>query len=223
MNHLIIGAGEVGTALYEVLSECGDPVHIRDIDYVCGNADVLHICIPWSATFVEEVNNYIVEHGADLVVVHSTVPVGTCDPHRWVHSPVRGKHPHLAEGLRTFAKHFGGLRAPEAAKAFDAMQIPTVLHSLARDTEAGKLWELIQYGVQIQVEKQIHAWCEDHDVDFAVVYTAMAASYNDGWEQLGQPEYVRPILEHVPGPIGGHCIRQNAALIDHPLARLVAE
>lgn len=223
MNHLVIGAGEVGFALYEVLQDCGDRVHLRDVEPADVDADVLHICFPWSDSFVASVEAYVREHTADLVVVHSTVPVGTCDPHGWVHSPVRGRHPHLVDGLRTFMKHFGGVRASEAAKPFDSVQVPTMLHSRAAETEAGKLWELVQYGVQIRVQKAIHAWCEDHDVDFDVVYTAMALSYNEGWEQLGHREFVRPILEHVPGPIGGHCVVQNSRLLDHPLARLVDE
>lgn len=219
----MVGAGEVGRALHDVLSDSGEEIAIRDLDAVAGVFDVLHICFPWSVTFVEAVAGYVAEHDADLVVVHSTVPVGTCDRRGWVHSPVRGRHPDLAAGLRRFTKHFGGDRAPEAAKCFDAMQIPTMLHSRARDTEAGKLWELVQYGVQIQVEKAIHAWCEDNDVDFGVTYTAMAQTYNEGWEQVGHPEFVRPVLEHMPGPIGGHCVRENARLLDHPLAELVAE
>lgn len=223
MNHLVIGAGEVGLAVFEVLQDCGDPVNIRDVPPADVSADALHVCFPWSDTFAASVRGYIEEHVADLVVVHSTVPVGTCDPYGWVHSPVRGRHPHLVEGLRSFTKHFGGSRATEAAKAFDAVQIPTMLHSRAVETEAGKLWELIQYGVQIRVEKQIHAWCEETGVDFDVVYTQMAHTYNDGWEQLDHPEFVRPVLAHLPGPIGGHCVAQNSRMLDHPLARLVGE
>src|SRR5690606_40778498 len=53
----------------------------------------------------EHVQRYAAEHGAELVVVHSTVPVGTCDANGWVHSPVRGRHPNLVGGLRKFVKH----------------------------------------------------------------------------------------------------------------------
>jgi hypothetical protein len=222
VNHLIVGAGEVGRALAAVLADCGDPVAIRDLDRFDAVADVLHVCIPWTDDFPSIVARYHDEHHADLVVVHSTVPVGTCDANDWVHSPVRGRHPHLVDGLRAFVKHFGGRRASEAAKAFDAAQIDTMLHSRARDTEAGKLWELVQYGVQIRVEKAIHDWCAENAADFDVVYTAMARTYNEGWDRLGFGEFVRPVLTHEPGPIGGHCVRQNASLIDHPLARLVA-
>lgn len=222
MRHLVAGAGEVGTALAQVLRDGHADVTVRDIDAVECRVDVLHVCFPWSATFVDDVTRYATEHHAGLVIVHSTVPVGTCDRNGWVHSPVRGSHPDLAAGIATFTKHFGGSRAVEAAAIFTQLGVSVAVHERAADCEAGKLWELIQFGVQIRVEKAIHEWCADHGLDFDVVYTQMAESYNDGWTCLGHRRFVRPVLTHVPGPIGGHCVTQNASLIDHPLAEMVA-
>src|SRR5690606_41264469 len=103
-RHLVIGAGEVGTALHTVLNT-RDVCEIRDVDPIDYRADVIHIAFPWSDAFVEHVQRYAAEHGAELVVVHSTVPVGTCDANGWVHSPVRGRHTNLVGGLRKFVKH----------------------------------------------------------------------------------------------------------------------
>jgi hypothetical protein len=222
VKHLVIGAGEVGTALHAVLSRAHDTT-LRDVEPVTVGADVLHVCFPWSAQFVEHVRRYRVEHGADLVVVHSTVPPGTCDAESWVHSPVRGRHPHLEEGLTAFVKHFGGQGAALAAKPFTGCGVHVELHERAIETEAAKVWELISFGAQVKIEQAIHDWCAERGVDHDTVYRAFAETYNHGYRALGEDRFVRPILEHVPGPIGGHCIRQNAALIDHPLAAWVAE
>lgn len=219
--HVVVGAGEVGQAVAAALAR-GQSVVLRDVDPVECQADVLHVCFPWGPSFVAAVEGYAVEHSAGLVIVHSTVPVGTCDPHGWVHSPVRGSHPRLVDGITTFAKHFGGARALDAARVFEQIGVHAVQHERAADCEAGKLWELIQFGVQIHVEKAIHQWCDDNGLDFDVVYTRMGQTYNDGWSRLGHNEFVRPILRHVPGPIGGHCVVENAGLIDHPLANMVA-
>jgi hypothetical protein len=221
MRHLIVGAGEVGTAVHAVLS-CAHDTLIRDLDPVdVGTVDVLHICFPWSQEFAGQVKEYVAEYRADLVVVHSTVPPGTCDPHAWVHSPIRGRHPRLAESLFAFVKHFGGARAQAAAADFHAAGVRVQAHGLAADTEAGKVWELIQYGLQIRVQKAIHAWCEEHGLDFDTVYTQMARTYNDGYADLGHHQFLRPVLAHIPGPIGGHCVTENAGLINHPLAHMV--
>lgn len=222
MSQLVIGAGEVGTAVHAVLSGTG-PTLIRDVGPVDAKAETLHVCFPWSERFVAEVQRYQAEHSADLVVVHSTVPVGTCDPHGWVHSPVRGRHPDLEAGLLAFTKHFGGNRAKEAAALFEAAEVNVAVHDRAAETEAGKLWELVQFGQQVLIEQQIHAWCTERGIDPDVVYREFADTYNAGYMALGHPEFTRPVLEHMPGRIGGHCVRQCAALLDHPLARMVVE
>lgn len=221
MRHLVVGAGEVGTAVHAVLSRA-HPTQLRDLDPVDATTDVLDVCIPWSEGFVDIVHRYVSDHQASLVVVHSTVPVGTCDAQGWVHSPIRGRHPDLEEGVATFVKHFAGEQAAHAAADWYPLGVPTSVHEKAADTEAGKLWELIQYGVQIRVEKAIHAWCIEHGVDPQVAYTEMAHTYNLGYERLGD-DFVRPVLKHVPGDIGGHCVVPMSRLIDHPLATLVQE
>ena len=218
----MVGAGEVGTAVAAVLSRA-HPTQLRDIEPVEVEADVLDVCIPWSERFVEIVAAYAVQHRVRLVVVHSTVPVGVCDAQGWVHSPIRGRHPDLTEGVATFVKHFGGVGAEEAALAWKDCGVPTAVHPRAAETEAGKLWELVQFGVQVRMEKAIHAWCEEQGLDPEVVYAAFAHTYNAGYEQLGYDHFVRPVLKHMPGPIGGHCVVPMADLLDHPAATIVTE
>lgn len=220
MRHLVVGAGEVGTAVAAVLSRA-HPTTLRDVEPVDVEADVLDVCIPWSEEFVDEVRRYAVLHRARLVVVHSTVPVGVCDAQGWVHSPIRGRHPDLEEGVATFVKHFGGPGAEEASLDWKDCGVPTAVHPRAADTEAGKLWELVQFGLQVRVEKAIHAWCAEQGLDPEVVYTAFAHTYNAGYEQLDHDHFVRPVLKHMPGPIGGHCVLPMAHLLDHPIAEIV--
>lgn len=221
VDHLVIGMGEVGTALLEVLppGAAGRDVESKGRHH----AEILHICFPWSADFLSDVLLYEQVYTPRLVVVHSTVPIGTCDPQGWVHSPIRGRHPELVESIRTFRKIFGGERAEEAATPFRDLGIPTVTTDLAATTEAGKLWELVQFGIQVKVEQAIHEHATSLGLDPEWVYRWFAATYNEGYIDLGDNHFTRPILEHMPGPIGGHCIRQNARLLDHPLARLVRQ
>ena len=217
---VVVGAGQVGAAHANVLTDA----YLRDIEPSGpAHADVLHIAYPWDPAFSDVTRTYQRDYHADLVIVHSTVPVGTCDPDGWVHSPVRGRHPDLTTALKTFVKHVGGAHAAAAAELFADAGIPTHVHPRAADLEAGKLWELVQFGVQVRVCQQIHDWCVEQGVDFDVVYRQMAESYCEGYWRLGQPQFVRPVLEHVPGPIGGHCVVPGAAMLDHPLARMVTD
>lgn len=217
-GHIIIGAGQVGTALAAVL-QATHKVHLIDLDTPDPNVEhpaALHICIPWSDTFTETVKGHQQRHPLASVIVHSTVPIGTCDPHGWTHSPIRGRHPNLEAGIRAFPKHVGGAQAHAVAHTLNRAGIATVTHPRAADTEAGKLWELAQYGIQVRAMRQIHDYCAEHGLDFDVVYGAFAHTYNDGYAQL-EPQFVRPVLDYMPGPLGGHCVGQNAALLGDPL------
>lgn len=220
-SHVVLGAGEVGTAVAEVLASSSTVV-LRDIEPVEVRARVLHVCIPWQSGFVSSVETAADLHGVDLVIVHSTVPVGTCDPRMWVHSPVRGRHPNLTESLRTFTKHFGGVRASDAAKLWASIS-KTAVHDRAAETEAGKLWELAQFGVQVRITQTIHAWCHERGLDPDVVYRQMAETYNDGYAALGEHRFIRPVLDYIPGRIGGHCVTENSYLLDHPISEIVRE
>lgn len=214
MRQIIIGAGEVGKAVFEVLDSAYDDVWLRDIEPSGPTeADVIHVCFGWSVSFIDNVRAYMREYKPSLVIVHSTVAVGTCDHLGVVHSPVRGQHPKLAEGIRRFVKYFGGLEAQRAADIFEKAGVDTRVLPRAAETEAGKLWELTQYGIAIAVEKAIHAYCEERCLDFQTVYTEFAETYNEGYAWLEQPEFIRPVLKHVPGPIGGHCVVPGAKLL----------
>jgi UDP-N-acetyl-D-mannosaminuronate dehydrogenase len=215
LKHCVVGYGEVGSALHLVLGEAvwvskNNPgTYSPKTDKI----DVVHICFPFvnKDDFYAEAKKY--KEIAPLVIVHSSVPVGTCDELEVVHSPIRGVHPNLAEGIRTFVKYFGGNKSISAAKIFEDLGIRVKTYPQAKTTEALKLWDTTQYGILILLEKQIHKWCEDNGIDFDAIYTQANKDYNEGYTKLGRPDVVRPYLKHMPGPIGGHCVLPNAKLL----------
>ena len=221
-NHLVLGYGEVGKAIYEVLSSVYT-THAYDPKYTGlppqNHYNTLHICYPCPdrAEFISKTRAYINRFKPKLVIIHATVPVGTTQKlgDIAVHSPVRGVHPNLAEGIRTFYKYFGGKRAHRAASIFKLIGMPTKTTRYARNTEALKLWDTSQYGVMIMLEKEIHKYCKKHKLDFDLIYTHANQTYNMGYTVLDRFEVVRPYLKHMPGKIGGHCVLPNAKLLDN--------
>lgn len=218
---LVIGnKGEIGSAIQEVLG-C-DGVDINDGSTM--PYDVLHICIPYSDRFLDIVNEYAVWYKPSLIVIHSTVPIGTTDQiENAVHSPVRGVHPNLVKGIQTFVKYFGGEKAEEAAKLFEDKGVKTQIVKDARTSEAIKLFDTTQYGLQIMIEKEIYKYCQDNNLDFEAVYRDANRTYNEGYIKLKKPEVVRPWLKQVDGTIGGHCVLPNLELFDWWLADLLKE
>ncbi len=223
-NQVVVGLGEVGTALREVLVCDGhDPFKKA---YASGHYDVMHVAFPYNQAvhdFKATVDGYKKIFTPDLVIVHSTVPIGTSREVGAVHSPIRGVHPHIAKGIRTFVKCFGGERAEEAALIFQKLGIKTYCTDLPENTEAGKLWDTTQYGIFILLNKEIYAFCEKHRLDPEVVYAMFNATYNDGYAELGRHEVLRPYLKNTPGPIGGHCVVPNARLLESPSAKRIIE
>lgn len=218
MKHLVVGCGEVGKALMEVL-QC--PGYDPQAGYVHTDVgcDVLNVCIPYSENFIRFVHDYQRLCRPTFVVIHSTVPIGTSDSLQAHHSPIRGKHPHLASSIRTFRKYVGGPSAQILCEEFSRFGIEAIACPSARDTEAGKLLDLMQYGASVLLEKEIHEFCEKNGLDFDIAYRHFNETYNAGYAAMGDEQFIRPVLRHQEGPIGGHCVAQNMKWVDSDTAR----
>ncbi len=216
-KNLIIGYGEVGRALHKII---GGDIHdpMKQL-FANGKYDVMHVCIPFFDNFVGEMRQYKRLFKPNLVIIHSTVPIGTSKRLGAVHSPIRGVHPQLEKGIRTFVKYFGGKEAKKAANLFKKYGILVKVVQKSETTEAAKLWDTTQYGSFILLNKEIKTWCEKNMVDFDIVYRDFNETYNIGYSKLGMSHVKRPALKFVKGPIGGHCVLQNAKLLDSETAR----
>lgn len=209
---LVIGRGQIGTAIQKVLECDGYDINGTGLA-TTPSRDFLHICFGYSDGFENEVRRYQELTGAKLTIIHSTVPIGVSTRLGAVHSPVRGKHPDLEQSIRTFTKFFGGPQAEEAASIFREKGITCVTTPKSETTEALKLFDTEQYHLNILAEKAIYRYCTDHALDFDMVYTQANRTYNEGYEAMGMPNFKKYVLDHVEGPIGGHCVTENSKLL----------
>lgn len=211
MNHLIVGNGQVGSAIAELLK--ADAIDIGEEPNLDAYTHI-HICFPYSDSFKDSVKKYT----SKKVLIHSTVPIGTSKELGVTYSPIRGTHPNLYQGIKTFRKYFAGPHGKEFAEIFNRLGIDAYFDQ-DKDSdslEAAKIWDTTQYGVMIALEKYMHDWCKDKSLDFNLIYKAWNETYNDGYSKLGKPEYSRPVLKHMDGPIGGHCVLPNLSFLDVP-------
>lgn len=221
MKSLVIGIGEIGSAIAEILECDGINSHTE----AKGDYDVIHICFPYSDKFIEQVKDYQKMYSPIMTIIHSTVPMGTSEQLGAVHSPVRGVHPLLKEGIMTFVKYFGGANSYDAARIFADKGIAVHMYDESKTTEALKLIDTTQYGLMIMIQKEIYNFCQDQGLDFDVVYRSANIDYNKGYVKLGREDVVRPFLTHMPGGIGGHCVIPNAHILkeDFWLAKLLLD
>lgn len=213
----ILGNGEVGQAIAKFFPNS----KIRDLkrkDDFSG-IEVLHVCIPWSDSFVDIVQREMRQYRPELVIIHSTVVPGTTRKlgKKAVHSPVRGTHPNLHEGVKTFVKYIGadseevGLLAQ---RHLESVGISTKLFPSSVATELGKLLDTTYYGLCIAFHGEMKKLCDELGVNFDDAVIDFNKTYNEGYAKLGMPHVVRPVLYAPTGPIGGHCIIPNAELLN---------
>ena len=103
---LIIGAGEIGRSLGNVLSQAYDVVYRDRLTVAVGPFRVINICYPYSKDFVQVTKDYINLYKPELVIIHSTVKPGTTRliGDIAVHSPINGRHPQLENSIMSFTK-----------------------------------------------------------------------------------------------------------------------
>ena len=216
----ILGYGEIGKAI----SKFYENPKIKDLQRDDGldNVDILHVCIPWSDNFLSIIEKEIKGINPKLTIIHSTVAPNTTKTlaeklkGSVVHSPVRGVHPNLFEGIKVFIKYIGADNKEfgEIAEShLNSLGIKTKLFSPSVTTELGKVLDTTYYGVCIAWHKEMKKMCDDFNVDFDIVVTDFNKTYNDGYTQLGKTNVIRPVLFADDTPIGGHCVIENTEIL----------
>ena len=227
MRHLVIGyKGEIGSAIYKIIEERGeDLVGIDKGTHAgaFGKVDIMHICIPYVdyKQFTDAVKEYEERYKPTYVVVHSTTPPGTCDKHGWTHSPCRGIHPNLVEGIKTHRKWVAGKDADEIADAFRRLGLRVRKFDKAIISEQAKSRSTLRYGVDIEFAKDTYRECKNLGTPFSAVYTQWTQDYNDGYDRLGLQEYIRPIIEPLIKKIAGHCVLPNLEFIESKFSKFI--
>lgn len=216
MKNIIIGKGEVGSSLYNVLKGAHE-TYLRDVEQEAddpGRVEVLNICFPPSPKFDEAVRAYQTKYEPLVTIIHSSVPVGTTRRLGAVHSCIHGRHPHLEEGIRTFKKYTGGAdkKATRLARNFlNAAGIHVKVCS-PETSEVSKLCCTTRLGWEVVYMKWVQELCARTGADFATVW-GWHKDYNRGYRKLGEKRFCRSLLVPMPGPIGGHCVINNCKLL----------
>lgn len=218
MKTLIAGYGEIGHALEKVLKKYYD-VEVIDINQKCqsNKFDIMHVCFPYSSSFENDVKQLIEQYKPLHCVVHSTVPPGTCRKLSVLHSPVRGRHPYLEESILVFVKMIGGEKSEEVAEYFRRAGMKVLLFRKQETTELAKILDTTYYGICIEFAKESERLCKEYDVPFSEAYILANQTYNQGYSELGNDEFIRPILQPIQRKIGGHCVLQNAELLKNSI------
>jgi len=225
MKTLIIGMGEIGNALKDILSLKYEvqTYDIRDVTPIPIEAEILHICYPHIENFVEITNKYIELVNPKYVVVHSSCMVGTTAQLTGsliFHSPCLGKHPYITEHMKVYLKllsynHDKYYRAMDVVKYFTDAGINMELQHGGTDaTELMKLLELTRYCVFLACAKEQEKICEQFGYGYEGIVNRFEHIRNEGLDKLGAHSYRQPEFQSIfEKYIGGHCTLEDTELL----------
>jgi UDP-N-acetyl-D-mannosaminuronate dehydrogenase len=210
---LVVGLGEVGGALAEVLERVA-PILRHDLEPrdFSDPIEVMHVCVPF--THREQFENiavsYIERFKPSLTIVNSTVLPGTTrtimerSGRPVAYSPVRGKHVRMVLDLLRYKK-FVAACDPQTARRveehFRQAGIRTELMDQPETLELAKLAETTYFGVLITFAQELNR------------YAGIAgADYEQAVRFFEEVDFL-PRTRYFPGFIGGHCVIPNINLL----------
>jgi UDP-N-acetyl-D-mannosaminuronate dehydrogenase len=224
----IIGYGEIGKAVEKVYQDFPEyEIKIKDLerDDNLENIEVLNVCIPYIENFESIISEEIKKHNPKLTIIHSTVEPKTTlkiislipEKCNIVHSPVRGIHPELYKGIKTFVKYVGGDTEQSrnlAKEHLENLRIKVKVLDKSLTTEFGKLLDTTYYGLTIAWHGEVKGLCDKYNLNFDEVSTDFNKTYNEGYNELGKTNVIRPVLFAPDKKIGGHCVISNTKLLE---------
>lgn len=206
--------GEIGKAIHAIFPDAETvDMDIKDIE---SSVDVMHICFPYSESFVQYVKEYQTLYNPKHTIIYSTVQVGTTATiARAVHSPVEGRHPDLELSIRQMTRWLGG-EADECMffkNLFSDKGISSKVVASSDYTEALKLLSTTEYGINIVMADYKAAIAEQIGMDYELA-KEWNRDYNKLYRELGEDSrFQKYVLDPPEGVIGGHCVRENAAIL----------
>jgi UDP-N-acetyl-D-mannosaminuronate dehydrogenase len=239
---LVVGLGEVGYPLFEVLKESKkfevygldlDNKIMQDIqqESQLEKIDILHICYPCSAqeNFAKTTLEYMKRFKPKLTIINSTVSPGTTNKiytlskGHIVHSPIRGMHKNrdvMKRYLLFLTKYIGGVDKKSAELArehFENAGLKTKVLKSPLETELAKIFETTYRAWMIACFQEMHRISRYFGADFDNVV--------DFLEDDHRVRCDKPIM--FPDVIGGHCLIPNTELLlksyDSKFLRLILD
>ena len=227
MTDIVLGMGEVGETLFDLLADRKfDCVGIDLDDSKCKNytenetienPQYLHVCLPGELTgFTDIVVNWVNKiKNTKVVIIHSTVKPGTTKSIQEklsipiLFSPVRGVHRRFLDDIKKYTKFisFDGAEIDSKIKIDLESRFEKVdWMSTTKTAELAKiLVDTTYYGWLINYAQITKMICEKENVNFDEMWKFADEIH----ENLGN----RPKM--FPGIIGGHCVIPNLNLVEY--------
>jgi len=227
---LVIGLGEIGRTLFEILNKSksfdvyGLDINAtrmlaieQDQNMIPSKVDIIHICIPFKnqEKFLKIVNLYATNYKPNLLIINSTVIPGTTqkvyEQYKCLvaHSPVRGVHEnlnHMIWEMQRWLKYVGGVDSKSTdstCRHFIKAGLRVKQFKSSKESELAKLFETTYRAWMIACFQEMHRISRTFEADFDNLI--------DFLEDTHLIRLDRPIM--FPDFIAGHCLIPNTELL----------
>ena len=196
---------------------------LMDIDKVKKNIDVptktLHICIPFTNNFHQNVFALCDKFSPKCLVIHSTLSPYTTKKLQnilsvpIIYSATRGVHERMLRDLRRYTKFFAiEKNAPKAKWA--STQFRNTMKKC--DVKTKKMSSPLTLELaKIVVDTSYYGWLINYAQMSNIIARKHKVDYDEMWEFSDEiQKFLGNRPKMFPGFIGGHCVIPNLSLID---------
>ena len=233
---IVAGIGEIGRPILKLLSESnivvGFDLNPNLMDkrkferYKNLKTSFMHITIPVTGKFINNVLKLYKKFQPECVVIHSTIRPGTTErlqeklPIPVIYSATRGVHKRMIYDLRRYTKFFvistnaprGKWASSRYVKMMKACGIKTKKMSKPETLELAK----------IICDTSYLGWLVNYAQLSNMIAIEHGVNYDEMWsftEEIQKFLGNRPKM--YPGHIGGHCVIPNLGLLDNQTLNII--
>jgi len=235
-KNVVAGLGEIGLPIFKLLSkksivtgyDINERLMTKNTSKKHQNTPtlILHICIPFSNKFVNNVQKLVKKFDPEILILHSTIgPMTTSIIQSKLKIPViysatRGVHKRMISDLKKYTKFFAiNNNAPK--KKFAITEFQKVMRKNGIKTKQMSTPETLELG-KIICDTSYLGWL----INYAQLSNMIAIQYNVNYDEMWTfSDEIHKFLGNrpkmYPGFIGGHCVIPNLDLMHNQTLDLI--
>ena len=226
---VVVGLGEIGLPILKLVSKATNVIgydkNPKKINHkkirksqnlkIC----LLHICIPYTKKFVNNVTSLSEKFNPEGIIIHSTIsPYTTEKLQRSLNIPViysatRGVHKRMTHDLKKYTKFYSIYNWAPRAKWVNKIYVARMKKAGIKTAKMSS--PLVLELAKIVVDTSYYGWLINYSQLSNMIAIQHKVNYDEMWSFADEiHEYLGNRPKMFPGFIGGHCIIPNLELID---------
>lgn len=237
-KQVVAGLGEIGGPLLKLISKATPAVGYdinrslmdtkKFLRYENTPTSFLHICIPFTDSFIENVVKIYHKFKPNCIVIHSTINPHTTNKIQQkldipvIYSATRGVHKRMSYDLKRYVKFFA-IEADAPKKDWATKNFEKIMKKAGIKTKKMSNPLTLELA-KIIVDTSYYGWLITYSQLSNMIAIKNGVNYDEMWsfsDEIHKFLGNRPKM--FPGFIGGHCVIPNLDLIKDDTLDLIKE